>query len=72
MESQLSVEVYLCPDCGHYYGSSSMARLENEVVYGRVEDKKLGKIDREAKGTRADCPQCGTRRIRRKAVVLPL
>lgn len=71
MESETSEEnevitVYVCTnvDCKSYYGCSSMTHLENEPNF-RINT-------REVTYYRNKCPNCGSRRIRRYAVIIPL
>lgn len=52
------VVVYVCPNCGSYYGTSRMGRLE-EIFNTDLKNKNTH--------LRSRCPECGENRTRRYA-----
>lgn len=64
------VALYVCPnpECGNYFGSSTMGDLEKEIVMAPSHARDAGQIRKY----RSECPDCKTPRKKRLARLVPV
>lgn len=72
------IEVYICPECGCYYGGSNMPKLEERWVGPKTENKfqhpRREGVPPGMSHNRAQCPDCRARgreveRVRRSVTI---